>query len=40
METISTGAKKIDLSAFANGIYFITISNGIKSYNQKLILNI
>jgi hypothetical protein len=37
-ETI-TGTKKIDLSNFRNGVYFITIetSNG-KTINRKLIV--
>jgi len=35
----STITTKVDLSSFANGIYFITASNNKGTLNQKLILN-
>ncbi len=39
IESLTSGTKTIDLSNFANGIYFITVSNEQKSYNQKVILS-
>lgn len=38
-ENLASGKKSIDLSAFANGIYVIQVSNGKGSVNQKLVLN-
>lgn len=34
-----SGIKTIDLSNFANGVYFVTILNGEKSTQRKVILN-
>lgn len=39
LELLSQGTKSIDLSDFANGIYFITVSNDNGSLNHKVILD-
>ncbi len=39
MEQETEGTKTIDLSGFANGIYFINVSNEKGSINHKFILN-
>ncbi|MDX2174280.1 MAG: T9SS type A sorting domain-containing protein [Bacteroidota bacterium] len=36
---VVAGSKNIDLSAFKNGIYFITVANDNGSYNHKVVLN-
>lgn len=35
----TTGSKQIDLTRFVNGVYFVNVSNGTNSSNQKIILN-
>ena len=35
----TTNAKRIDLTAFANGIYIINVSNDLSSSNYKVLLN-
>ena len=39
LELLSSGTKSIDLINFANGIYFINVSNGQGSSRHKVILN-
>ncbi len=39
IEEFEEGSKTIDLSSYANGIYFVTISNQKGELNRKLILN-
>lgn len=39
VDLITEGSKNIDLTSFANGVYFINVSNGKGSINHKLILN-
>ncbi len=39
VEQASSGTKSIDLTNFANGIYFIYVYDGEKFTNRKLILN-
>jgi hypothetical protein len=34
-----SGKRSIDLSSFSNGIYFLTVITGNKSYSYKVILN-
>jgi len=38
IEQSTEGSKKIDLSNFANGIYFISVSNNQATSNHKIIL--
>ncbi len=39
VDQLSSGTKNIDLSNFANGVYFINVSNNTNALNHKLILN-
>lgn len=39
LDQLSSGTKNIDLSNFANGIYFINVANDKGSINHKVILN-
>lgn len=36
---LSAGTQNIDLTNFANGVYFINVSNGTNSSNHKVLLN-
>ena len=39
IENAIAGTKSIDLTKYANGIYFIYVSDGEKSSKHKIILN-
>lgn len=39
VDGLNEGSKTIDLSAFANGLYFVNVSNGTTSSNQRITLD-